>query len=185
MRRLRRAVAFEPVLVEDETIVRLFPPLRQAWGMRGSQVCVPITGQNDRRVLYGAINIATGHRVTRRGRSMRLHEFHTFLRDLRRRYRTGRRIWLLLDKHGTHDSPRTAQLAASLGIVLVPLPKQCPELNPMDHLWREAKAKVSANRQFEDIEQHAAAAENWVQNLSPREAKCKAGMLSKNFWLLT
>ena len=72
MRRLRRAIAFEPVLVEDETIVRLFPPLRQAWGMRGSQVCVPITGQNDRRVLYGAINVATGHRVTRRGRSMRL-----------------------------------------------------------------------------------------------------------------
>ena len=67
----------------------------------------------------------------------------------------------------------------------MPLPKQCPELNPMDHLWREAKAKVSANRQFDDIEQHAAAAENWVQDLSPREARCKAGILSKNFWLLT
>lgn len=182
---MRRAVAFEPVLVEDETILRLFPPLRQAWGMRGGQVCVPITGRNDRRVLYGAINVATGHRVTRRGRSMRLREFHAFLRDLRRRYRTGRRIWLLLDQHGTHDSPKTAQLAASLGIVLVPLPKQRPELNPMDHLWREAKAKVSGNRRFENIEQHAAAAENWVHDLSPREAKRKAGILSKNFWLLT
>lgn len=185
MRRLRRAIAYEPVLVEDETILRLFPPLRQAWGMRGSQVCVPITGQNDRRVLYGAINLATGHRITHRGKSMRLPEFHTFLRELRRRYRTGRRIWLLLDKHGTHDSPRTVQLAESLQIVLVPLPKQCPELNPMDHLWRHAKARVSANRQFENIEQHAAAAQNWVQDLSPKEAKRKAGILSKNFWLLT
>ena len=185
MRRLRRAVAFEPVLVEDETIVRLFPPLRQAWGMRGSQVCVPVTGRNDRRVLYGAINVATGHRVTRRGRSMKLFEFHAFLRDLRRRYRTGRRIWLLLDKHGTHDSPKTHQLAQSLRIVLVPLPKQCPELNPMDHLWRHAKGVVSANRQYDTIDQQAGAAEDWFLWLTPNEARRKAGMLSKNFWLRT
>lgn len=185
MRRLKQALSYEPVLVEDETILRLFPPLRQAWGMRGSQVCVPITGRNDRRVLYGAINIRTGHRITRCGRTMRLFEFHAFLRELRSHYRTGRRIWLVLDQHGTHDSPQTHKLAESLNIVLVMLPKQCPELSPMDHLWREAKRLVSANRQYATIQEHAAAAEAWVRDLRPTEAKRKAGILSKNFWLLT
>jgi len=173
------------VLAADETILRLFPPLRQAWGLRGEQVSVPVTGRNDRRVLYGAVNVRTGHRVLRRARSMRQGEVHAFLRELRSRYRSRRRVWLLLDRHGSHDSKATRELAASMKIELLFLPKQCPELNPMDHLWRHAKGVVSANRQYGDIDQQAAAAEDWFLWLSPHEAKRKAGMLSKNFWLLT
>ena len=70
-------------------------------------------------------------------------------------------------------------------IELLFLPKQCPELNPMDHLWRHAKGVVSANRQYADIDQQATAAEDWFLWLTPRQARRKAGMLSKNFWLLT
>lgn len=173
------------MLAADETILRLFPPLRQAWGLRGRQVCVPITGRNDRRVLFGAINVATGHRVLRRARSMRQAEVHAFLRELRSRYRAARRVWLVLDQHGSHGSAATRDLAAALGIELLPLPKQCPELNPMDHLWRGAKAGVSANRQYDDIDEQADEAERWVLTLTPRDAKRKAGMLSKNFWLRT
>ena len=175
----------EPVLVADETILRLFPPLRQAWGLRGSQVCVPVTGRNARRVLYGAINVRTGHRVLRRASSMRQGEVHAFLRDLRRRYRAKRRVWLILDQHGSHASVATRKLAKAIGVGLLFLPKQCPELNPMDHLWREAKRMVAANRQYDDIDQEAAAAERWFLWLTPREARRKAGMLSKNFWLIT
>lgn len=173
------------MLAADETILRLFPPLRQAWGVRGEQVCVPITGRNDRRVLFGAVNLRTGHRVLRRGRSMRQGEVHAFLRELRSRYRSRRRLWLLLDRHGSHDSAATRELAASLRIELLFLPKQCPELNPMDHLWPHAKGVVSANRQYDDIDQQVRAAEAWFLWLSPRDAKRKVGMLSKNFWLLT
>ena len=90
-----------------------------------------------------------------------------------------------MDQHGSHDSAATRRLAARLRIELLPLPKQCPELNPMDHLWRGAKKDVSANRQYEDIDQQADEAERWVLTLTPSQAKRKAGMLSKNFWLLT
>jgi len=173
------------VLVEDETILRLFPPLRQAWGLRGQQVCVPVTGRNDRRVLFGAVNVDTGHRVLRRARSMRQGEVHAFLRELRSRYRAAGRIWLVLDRHGSHDSAATRKLAAALGVELLFLPKQWPELNPMDHLWREAKRGVAANRQYATIDEEADAAERWLLWLSPTEARRKAGMMSKNFWLLT
>jgi transposase len=173
------------VLVADETILRLFPPLRQAWGVRGRQVCVPVTGRNDRRVLFGAINVRTGHRVLRRAASMRQGEVHAFLRELRSRYRAARRVWLLLDRHGSHGSAATCRLAAGLRVELLFLPKQCPELNPMDHLWRLAKKDVVANRQYGDVDDEAEAAEHWLLALTPREARRKAGMLSKNFWLLT
>ena len=169
----------------DETILRQFPPLRHAWGLRGRQVCVPVTGHNARRVLLGAIDVRSGRRVLRRATNMRQGEVHAFLRDLRRRYRARRRVWLILDRHGSHGSPATRRLAASIDVELLFLPKQCPELNPMDHLWKEVKRTVSANRQYARVDDQAAAAERWILRLTPRQAKRKAGILSKNFWLRT
>jgi hypothetical protein len=55
----------------------------------------------------------------------------------------------------------------------------------MDHLWKEVKRDVLANRQYATIDEEAEAAENWLLWLSPAEARRKAGMLSKNFWLVT
>jgi hypothetical protein len=47
----------------DWTLLRLFPPLRAAWARKGTQATVPITGANAKRVLFGAINLRTAHRV--------------------------------------------------------------------------------------------------------------------------
>jgi transposase len=171
-------------LIEDETILRLFPPLRMAWSLMGEQACVPITGSNAKRVLFGAINIRTGHRILHQGKSMRQFEFHLFLRKLRRAY-PGRHIWLVLDKHGSHDAAASRRLAAEFKIELLWLPRQSPELNPMDHLWRETKRNVSANWQYDTIDEHAQTAQHWIQRLTNTQALRKAGILSKNFWLRT
>jgi hypothetical protein len=74
-------------------------------------------------------------------------------------------------------------VAASLAIELVWLPQQCAELNAMDHLWKELKRRLAANRQFRTIDEGAEYAEHWVLRLSPQEARRKAGILSKNYWL--
>jgi len=170
------------LLFEDETILRLFPVLRRAWSLRGYQERIPITGRNARRVLFGTINIHTGHRIVQRYLNMRQESFQDFLRQLRRHYK-GRPIWLLLDDAPCHTAPRSKALAANLGIELIPLPKQCSELNAMDHLWKQLKAEISANYQFNDICQHAHYAEKYVLNLTNFEAKLRAGILSENFWL--
>jgi transposase len=170
------------LLMEDETILRLFPVLRRAWSMRGEQAQIPITGRNAKRVLFGTINICTGHRLVWRGPNMRQEHFHTFLQMVRRHY-PGRPVWMLLDEAPCHIAARSEALAAALGIELIFLPKQCSELNAMDHLWREMKGTISANYQFRSIDEHADYAENWILKLSQREARRKAGVMSKNFWL--
>jgi transposase len=172
------------LLVEDETILRLFPVLRRAWSLRGAQARVPITGRNARRVLFAAINPRTGHRVHLRRPSMRQEHFQKFLRVLRHRYGC-RPIWMLLDEAPCHIAARSQALALGLDIHLVWLPKQCSELNAMDQLWKELKGKVSANFQFESIDEHADQAEKWLLDLSAREALRKGGVLSKNYWLRT
>lgn len=170
------------LLFEDETILRLLPVLRRAWSLRGEQALVPITGRNAKRVLFGTINTRTGHRIVLSRPNMRQGNFQDFLRLLRHSY-PGRAIWLLLDEAPCHTAPKSQALAAALNVELIWLPKQCSELNAMDQLWRDLKNNVSANYQFNDIDEHSAWAQNWVLSLTRSEALLKASVFSEDFWL--
>jgi transposase len=167
---------------EDETIVRLFPLLRRAWSLSGQQATVGVTGHNAKRALIGAINLRSGHRVVMCCKGMNGGSFRDFLRLLRHRY-AGRPIWMLLDGSSLHTAAKSLALAQELDIHFVWLPRQCPELNAMDHLFKEVKAHVSANYQFEDIDQHLARAEHYILELTNKAALKKAGILSRNFWI--
>jgi transposase len=156
--------------------------LRRAWALQGEQAHMAITGHNAKRVLFGAINLQTGQRVVLRRPTMQQTYFHAFLRLLRQTY-PGVPIAVLLDKAPGHRAAKSRALAVQLNIVLIGLPKQCPELNAMDQLWRDLKGHISANYQYASIDEHAAAAEQWIESLTPTEALRKAGLLAKNFWL--
>ena len=171
------------VLCIDWTLLRLFPPLRATWALKGTQARAPITGANAKRVLFGAINLRTAHRVVLIRRHARQADAQAFLRELRRRYRRANRLWLLADRASAHTAWSTLALAARLGIRFLWLPKQTPELSPMDQLWRELKRLIAANRQAPSIEALAGEATGWVLALTPRQARRKAGMDSKRFWL--
>jgi len=164
------------LLFEDETV------LRRAWALRGEQAKIGITGRNAKRVLFGTINLRTGHRIIQISPNMRQEYFHAFLRLLRRSY-SGRQIWLLLDEAPGHIAAKSQALAEQLDIVLVWLPKQCSELNAMDQLWRDLKSNISANHQYLDIDEHAAFARDWIMFLTCTEALRKASILSDDFWL--
>jgi len=166
----------------DATILRWFPPLRYAWAFRGEQAKIKITGQNAKRVLFGTINPRTGHRLVLRRPRQRQEDFQAFRRYLRRHY-PGRPIQLLLDKASCHQAAASQRLAARLGVTLLWLPKQCPELNSEDHVWKELKRLLAANRQFRTIDQEAGYAECWLLGLTPTDALRKAGVLSDDFWL--
>lgn len=170
------------VLAEDETDVRLFPPLRAGWAPRGKQMEVTLTGRNARRVIFGTIDLRTGHRVLLSRENGRAPDFCAFMTELRRRYGT-RPIALVLDEDPSHTAQLSQRLAPRLNIRLLWLPHRCPELNPMDHLWRSAKEKVSANLQYPSVEAHASLFIRYVCALSPRAALRKAGVLSRHFWL--
>jgi hypothetical protein len=172
------------LLVVDETTLRLLPPLRAAWALRGQQAQVPISGRNDQRVLFGALNVANGRRLLLRRARACAADFQAFLRHLRQRhYRAGQLLWLLLDRASCHVAAGSLALAAELDMTLLWLPRQCSELNAMDHLWRHLKADLAANRQRPTMDALAEQAEAWVLALSPQQTLRKAGLLSKNCWL--
>ena len=70
------------LLCGDWTLLRLFPPLRAAWARKGTQATVPITGANAKRVLFGAINLRTAHRVVLIRPRAGAADAQAFLREL-------------------------------------------------------------------------------------------------------
>jgi transposase len=171
------------LLCLDWTLLRLFPPLRASWALTGKQAVVPITGANAKRVLFGAIDVRTAHRIVLIRCHARQSDAQAFLGELRRRYRRAGRIWLLADRASAHTAPQTLAVAAQLHIQFLWLPKQAPELSPMDQLWRELKRLIAANRQAESIDALADDAAEWLLTLTPQQARRKAGMTSERFWL--
>jgi transposase len=170
------------LLIEDETTLRLLPPLRSAWTPKGQQAQVPISGRNAQRVLFGALNPRTGHRIMVCRQNARQEDFCAFLWEVRRRY-GNRPIWLLLDKGPSHTAGKNLKLAAQLNITLIWLPKQCSELNPIDHFWRALKNKAAANRQFATIDDLVTYAIHWIEHQSARQTLRLAGLLSPKSWL--
>lgn len=170
------------ILFEDETIVTETPPLRAAWGRCGEPVEVPITGNRAKGVLYGVLNARSGAMSLHRAKEWNQEEFQLVLRQLRRKWR-GWLIVLFIDRGSPHRARRSQQLARALGIQLRWLPVACPELNPVDHLWRHVKEDVLANEPLPEVEASMQRACEYLESLSPQERLQKAGVLSGHFWL--
>ena len=126
------------IFLFDETALRLWPPLRAAWARVGQQARVLVSGRNDQRSLYCALNLRTGRRITLGRAHQRQGDFQAFLRRLRHGRGAHGPIYLVLDYHSSHTAAASLRLARALHIELVWLAKQCPNLNPVEHLWRLA-----------------------------------------------
>jgi hypothetical protein len=170
------------VLAEDETDLLLFPPLRSCWSLRGEPANVPISGRNARRVIFGALNLRTGHRLLLARERQRAVDFQAFLRFVHEHYRGWHVVWLL-DEDTSHTAFQSRQLAGNLNMELIWLPKRSPELNPLDHLWGHGKNAVCANRQYETIDNQVTRFITYISRLSSHDVLCKAGVLSDEFWL--
>lgn len=170
------------LLVEDETDLLLFPPLRASWSPRGQAAEVLLSGWNARRVVFGTMNLVTGHRLFQVRLHQRAEDFQAFLTWVHAQYR-GWHVTLLLDSDGSHTAGASQSLAQRLGVRLLWLPKRAPELNPMDTLWGQAKDIVSANKQYASIDEQVDLFINCLYGLPDREALQTSGVLSRRFWL--
>ena len=141
-----------------------------------------LSGANARRVVFGTINIDTGHRLFLARKRQRGEDFRAFLPVIRSHYRAWD-VALLLDEDPSHTAQESQDLAADLGIALIWLPKRCPELNGMDHLWGHGKDHRCANWQYASIDEEVDDFIHYLQGLSNREALRQAGILSEDFWL--
>lgn len=153
------------------------------WAPIGTQATVPILGQHHtKRILTGVLNIQTGSYFQYFSETYTQTTFQRILRFIRRHWR-GWHIVLFLDKISAQRARASRALGRELNIELRWLPTACPELNPVDHLWRHLKQDILANEPTPDLDTTLKRAWSYLNDLTPRERLQKAGVLSGNFWL--
>lgn len=172
------------MLFSDATIVTETPPLRACWSPVGEPAEVPITGNRAKTVLFGALNPATGTVWLDEAAKWNQHTFQDHLRNVRLVWR-GWKIVLFVDRGSPHTAGASQALALALGIELRFLPTACPELNPVEGLWRHLKGRVLANEPTPDLDASVDRIIEEVFELSGTERLRLAGVLSGNFWLPT
>jgi transposase len=168
----------------DETIITETPPLCYCYGRIGEQVCIPITGNRQKRILHGAINSKTGELVLLITKVWE-EVTHQYFLEMIRAHWCGWRIILFEDRGTPHKAEESLEYAERLGIEVRLLPRATPELNAMDHLWRFVKGRALADRPTQSIDRSADAACRYLLEMSRQERLRKAGVLSGNFWLTT
>jgi transposase len=182
LQRLQTLPPRSVVLAEDETDLRLFPPLRSGWAVRGRPAPVPISGFNAKRVVFGVLNIRTGQRLFLVRKRQRGEDFRAFLELVRWQWRSFD-VFVLLDEDSSHTAGPSQTLAGDLHVELLWLPKRSPHLNPVDHLWRHGKEVKCANWQYAAIDLQVERFIGYLSGLSARETLRKAGLLSEDSWL--
>jgi transposase len=170
------------VVAEDETDLLLFPALRAGWARRGEAAQVRLSGWNARRVIFGAMNLKTGHRLLLARSHQRAADFQAFLQLLHHHYRAWH-IVMLLDEDPSHTAKASVALASEMDMTLIWLPKRAPQLNPIDTLWGQAKDVVSANKQYTSLDEQVERFLAYLSSFSNREALIAAGVCAPDFWL--
>lgn len=146
------------LVFEDESGVSQQPVVRRTWAPRGQTPVLTHTRANWQRLsVAGALAFRWDARRTRfyfqtRPGSYTDVALIAFVRQLKRHFR-GRRVCLLWDRLGAHQS---RAMRAYLGrqrawLTVERLPGYAPELNPIEQVWGNVKGSELANVCADDL----------------------------------
>ena len=146
------------IVFEDESGVSQQPVVRRTWAPRGQTPCLRHTGANWKRLsIAGALAFRWDGRRSRLYFQTRPGTYTdgtliTFLRTVKRHFR-GQRVVLIWDGLGAHKSGRMMRYlhAQRRWLQVERLPAYAPELNPVELLWGNLKARELANRCPTDV----------------------------------
>lgn len=147
------------------TLTRMLAPV-------GQQPEVPAPGKNEKRVVYGGVDYATGRIVHTMAATKSGVSFLAFLVALVAAY-GGRKVRLVCDNGRFHHTKAVAAwLAANRRLVEVYwLPPYCPSLNLIERLWGHLKRTFIANVLFTDMRDLLAAFRRGIRSVNGRRAR--------------
>lgn len=161
LRQIERLVmhlpADEVALYVDEVDIHLNPKLGPDWTRRGRQKEVLTPGCNEKRYLAGAWDPRARRLIYVEGERKNSLLFLRLLHKLATRsYPKAKRIHVILDNYGIHDSAQVrlamkSEAAARLGLHF--LPPYCPDHNRIERIWKDLHDNVTRNHRCASMEE--------------------------------
>lgn len=142
------------------------------WAPVGEQPEVPAPGQNEKKVVYGGVNYATGRITQTVADTKSGWNFVAFLVVLLRAY-AGRKICLVCDNARFHKTKAVRAFLTEHAdrITIFWLPPYCPSLNLIERLWGHLKRTILANVLFRTIDDLVIAFRNGVTRINGHRDK--------------
>jgi len=132
------------ILAEDESHINLLPWLRSTWIVKGERQEVMTPGKNQKRSIFGAIELANGrwlYHIVERATSA---AFIEFLEQILDAYSTAPVIAIVLDNVSTHSSRAVQRwLAAHARVRLLYGARYSPHHNPVERVWGAMKRHLA------------------------------------------
>ena len=132
--------------------------MTRTWAKIGSQPRVPSPGKNEKQVVYGGVDYATGKIIHTIAASKSGTHFIVFLIALIKAYK-GKKVRLVCDNGRFHHTKAVYEWLAQhrKQIEVYWLPPYCPSLNLIERLWGHLKRTIIANMLFKDMSELATA----------------------------
>lgn len=143
------------VISQDEAEFHLYPYLALVWGVVGSlQPQVQTPGKNQKRVVYGGLELRTGKLTSFWASTKSGSHFIEFLQVLLAAYRD-QSILLITDNGSFHHTKAVAAFLETHRDKLEVkwLPPYCPDLNDIERTWRRLKASHASNFLFNSLDE--------------------------------
>ena len=133
------------VIALDEMSLYFQATTTRVWSVVGDTPIIRVSPQRDHTHFYGALNLGSGHEFALPCPEMTSQTTAAFLRDLLLCY-PSQPILLLWDRASWHKGEAVKRvLADHPRLETVFFPPACPDLNPQEHVWSQARATVSHN----------------------------------------
>jgi transposase len=141
----------------DAVDIHLNPKIGPEWTLAGKQKYVRTPGCNEKRYLAGALNPKTGKLTwVEEDRKNSLLFLELLYKLVTETYRNARRVHIILDNYGIHDSLQVQlalKSAAANRIQLHFLPPYCPDHNRIERLWKDLHDNVTRNHHRAGMEE--------------------------------
>lgn len=159
------------IVFEDESTVRQHPTLHGMWVLKGTKAKVKTFGNHAKRHVFAAVNPATGKKTTMVTKRLTSKAFLDFLERLTVSMKG--EFTLILDSSPCHKAKRVMEFFETHKdrIRIIWLPKYSPDMNPVEHVWKDMKFNVSHNHMFGTVNKLAWGIRGYFRQLSPEKVK--------------
>jgi transposase len=133
------------IVAGDEASLYLQATLQVVWAAKGETPVVKVDPGRDNVHFYGAVNLQTGQEIVMRSQIMKAVTSVLFLLKLLLAY-PDQKILLLWDRAPWHQGPALRDfLATHPQLEIFYFPPASPDLNPQEHVWKDARDQISHN----------------------------------------
>lgn len=126
--------------------------LTKLWSPKGQTPVVKVSPQREHVHFYGALDLMNGREVALTAPEQTACVTADFIRLLLLLF-PAQHLLVLLDRATWHFGPDITQLLAeNPHLELLYFPPACPDLNPQEHVWEQARDAISHNHSYRSFQ---------------------------------